>query len=59
MVMSLCMTWQYLSTCYENVHGMTLYGVVLFYMHNVDLVYYMIEVFLDLNEVVSSYYVDI
>ena len=33
--------------------------MILVFMHDVDLVDYMMKVFLDTNEVVSSYYVDI
>ena len=40
------------STCCDDMHGMSLYEVVLVYMHNVGLDDYMMKVLLGMNEVV-------
>ena len=52
MFMYLCMILQFWSTCCDEVHDMSLYDVVLSYMHNVGLNDFMMKVFLGMKEVV-------
>ena len=43
-----------LSTCCKEMHGMSLYEVLLLYMHNVSLNDYMVKVGLGMNEVIDA-----
>ena len=48
-----------LSTCCDDIHGISLYDVVLPYRHNVGLIDYTMKVFLGMYEVVYTCPVDV
>ena len=59
MIMSICMTLQYWSTCGDEMHGMILYEVVLIYIHNDDLNDYIMNVLPCFDEVTFTFYVHV